>query len=161
MTREKAYDAAAAATQRGMARRPPPPPPPPPRRRRRGGGSAPTHSKVRRVVRFHAVDGRGKEGRAMAVKAVVGKASPDATVALRVAADAVPDSAKEYSVQATRKTLQRTFVQKNWVWDKFEFHTRITNINMVEITKYKLIHLNENQINYLSIPDKGTHVNVC
>ena len=59
MTREKAYDAAA-ATQRGMARRPPPPPP---RRRRRGGGNAPAHSKVRRVVRFHAVGGRGKEGR--------------------------------------------------------------------------------------------------
>ena len=48
----------------------------------------------------------------MAVKAVVGKASPDATVALRVAADAVPDSAKEYPVQATGKTLQCTFVQK-------------------------------------------------
>ena len=81
----------------------------------------------------------------MAVKAVVGKASPDATVALRVAAaDAVLDSAKEYPVQATGKTGK-----KNWVWDKFEFHTRITNINIVEITKYKLIHLNENQIDHL------------
>ena len=100
----------------------------------------------------------------MAVKAVVGKASPGATVALRVAADAVPDSAKQYPVQATGKTLQCTYFRakkKNWVWDKFEFHTRITNINIVKITKYKLIHLNENQIDYLSIPDKGTHVNVC
>ena len=58
------------------------------------------------------MDAGRKEGRAMAVKAVVGKASPDATVALRVAADAVPDSAKEYPVQATGKTLQCTFVQK-------------------------------------------------
>ena len=103
MTREKAYDAAA-ATQRGTARRPPPAKPSP-RRRARGGVSAPTHSKVRRgVVRFHAADadGRRKEGGGGGESS--GKATTDATVALRVA-DAVPDSAMEYHVRATGKNL--------------------------------------------------------
>ena len=98
----------------------------------------------------------------MAVKAVVGKASPDATVALRVAADAVPDSAKEYPVQATGKSYNVLSRKKIGFGTNLNFtHGLHTNINIVEITKYKLIHLNENQIDYLSIPDKGTHVNVC